>query len=171
MICSDFLNMEDSRQKQIICSLETMWTEVNSHLKQFASFLPTKSSIQRTSSFSEETTNAQVLTESMDSMTSAKEDTISSYGKLSLIALTVFQLQLLLMKRSFVCMEVFPQSFQTWSKSEESWDPQMCQTQAFSVTYFGQIPKKTFKDGKKTIEESLSSLAQTLSAFFLRNMT
>jgi len=92
MICLDFLNMEDSRQKQIICSLETMWTEVNSHLKQFASFLPTKSSIQRTSSFFEEITNVQVLIEFMGSMTSAREDTISSYGRLLLIVLTAFQL-------------------------------------------------------------------------------
>lgn len=119
-ISLDFLNMEDSRQKRTTSSLETMWTEANSHLKQFASFLPTKSNTLKTSSFLEEITNVQVLTESTDSMMNAREDTISSYGKLSLTVLTVFLLLQSLTKRSFACMEVFPQSFQTWSKFEES---------------------------------------------------
>jgi len=51
MISLDYLSMEGSRQKQITYSSETMLTEVNSHLKQFVSFLHIKSSTQKISSF------------------------------------------------------------------------------------------------------------------------
>lgn len=54
--------------------------------------------------------NAHLLTESMDSMMNAKEDTTLNFGKLSLIALTAYLLLLLLMKKYSVCMEDLAQN-------------------------------------------------------------
>lgn len=148
-----------------------MLIEVNSHLKLFVSYWLTRSSILRTSSFSEATMNVPVSTESMAFMMNARDVTTSNFGKLLLIVSTVYQLLLLLMKKFFVCMEVFPQNFQTWSKSEESWDQQMCLTQVFFAIYSGLILKRTFKGGRRMTEESLSSSVLTLSVSSSRNMT
>lgn len=148
-----------------------MSIEANSHLKPSVSYWPTKSNIQRTSSFSEATMNVQASTESMAFMMNARDVTTSNFGKPSLIVSTVYQSLLLLMKKFYACMEVFPLNFQTWSKSEESWDQQMCLTQVFSAIYSGLILRKTFKGGKKMTEESLSSSVLTLSASSLRSMT
>lgn len=171
MTFSDSSSMAVSHQRPTIYSLETMLIEVNSHLKPSASFSLTKSNTQKTSSCSEETTSAQALTEFMDFMTSVKDDTTLSFGKHSQTVSIVFQLLLLLMKRSFVCMEDFPLSFQTWNKSEESWDLLMFQTQDCFVTCSGQTQKKTSRDGRRTIEESVSFLVLILLACFWRNTT
>ena len=92
MIYSGSLSMEDSHLRPTICSLETTLTEESSPSKQFAYFLLTKSSILRTSSYSEGTTNVQASTESMASMTSASDDTTLSYGKRSQTASIACQL-------------------------------------------------------------------------------
>jgi len=49
--------------------------------------------------------NAAVSIDCMDSMMNAKEDTVLGYGKPLLMCSTVSQLQLLLMKKYYVCME------------------------------------------------------------------
>ena len=67
--CSGFLSTGVSRQSQIICFLETTWTEASSPWSQFVSYSHTKSSTQKTSFCWEATTNAPVLTESTGSMT------------------------------------------------------------------------------------------------------
>ncbi len=64
--------------------------------------------------------NVQASTESMAFMMNARDVTTSNFGKHLLIVSTVYQSLLLLMKKFYACMEVFPQNFQTWSKSEES---------------------------------------------------
>lgn len=163
MTYSDFLSMEASRQKRTIFSSETMQTEANSHLKQFVSSSLTKSNTQKTSSFSEETMNAQALTEFMVFMTNAREDTTLNFGRLSQTVSTVFPSPLLLMRKSYVCMEDSHPSFQIWNKLEELCDQQMYPTQASFVICSGLTLKKTFKDGRKTIEESLSFSHLTLS--------
>lgn len=119
MTYSDFLSMEVSRQKRTIFSSETTLIEANSHLRQYVSYSPIRSNTRKTSSSSEEITNAQALTESMGSMMSARDDTTSNFGRLSLTVSTVFQLLQSLMRRSYACMEDYPQNCQTWSKLEE----------------------------------------------------
>lgn len=148
-----------------------MLIEANSHLKPSVSYWPTRSSTLRTSSFSEATMNVPASTESMAFMMSARDVTTSNFGKLLLIVSTVYLSLLLLMKKFFACMEVFRQNFQTWSKSEESWDQQMCLTQVSFAIYFGLILRRTFKAGRRMTEESRSSSVRTLSASFWRNMT
>lgn len=167
----DSSSMAVSPQRPTIYSLETMLIEVNSHLKPSAFFSLTKSNTQKTSSCSEEITSAQALTESMGFMTSANDDTTLSFGKHSQTVSIAFQLLLLLMKRSYACMEDFPLSFQTWNKSEELWDLLMFQTQDCFVTCSGQIQKRTSRDGRRTIEESVSFSVLTLLACFWRNTT
>ena len=148
-----------------------MLIEVNSHLKPSVSYWPTKSSILRTSSSLEVTMSVPVSTESMAFMMSARDVTTSNFGKHLLIVSTAYPSLLLLMKKFFVCMEVFPQNFPTWSKSEESWDQQMFLTQVSFAIYFGLILRRTFRAGRRMIEESLSSSVQTLSVSSWRNMT
>jgi hypothetical protein len=46
-----------------------------------------------------------------------KEGTTSSFGKLSLIVLTVCLSQLLLMTEFYACMEAYRLNCQTWNKS------------------------------------------------------
>lgn len=169
MISWDCSSTEGSPQRPTIYSLATMWIEANSHLKLFVYFSLIRSSTLRTSFCSEETMNAQALTEFMGFMMNAREDTTLSFGKLSPIVSTASQSQQLLTKRSYVCMEVSPQNSQTWNRFEESWDQQMSQTPVYCVTFFGQILKKTSKVGRKTIEESVSYSAQTSFQFFWRN--
>lgn len=62
--------MAASLQKQITCSLVTMWTEGNSPWKPSVFFWLTRSNIRRTSSFSGVTTSALPSTASTGSMMS-----------------------------------------------------------------------------------------------------
>ena len=70
--CCDCLNMEDFHQNQIICFLEIMLTEENSHWKLFVYFQHTKSNIQRTFFYYEETMNVLVSTEFTGFMTNVR---------------------------------------------------------------------------------------------------
>lgn len=100
------LNTEAFHQKPITYSWVIMSTEENNPLRPFVYYLHTRSSTLRTSLSSEEIMNAHRSIVSMDSMMNASEDTTSSYGRHLRTALTVYQLQLLLTKRSLQCMEV-----------------------------------------------------------------
>lgn len=68
LTCYVSLNMVAFLQKQTICFWETMWIEESSPWKPFAFCLPTKSNIQKTSSYWEEIMSVQVSTGSMASM-------------------------------------------------------------------------------------------------------
>jgi len=106
MICSEFLNTEVSHLSQIISSLEIMLTEENKAWRPSASSLLTRSSTQKTSSSSEETTNAHLSTDSMDSMMNAREDIVLSFGRYSLMFSIVSQSLLLLTIKFSACTAV-----------------------------------------------------------------
>ncbi len=93
--------------------------------------------------------------------TSVNEDTQSNYGKYSQTALIVYLLPLWLMIRFCVCMEASHPSSTKLTLSKTSFDRLMYLTQAFSVTYFGQIPIKRSKSGVKMTEEFLLPLEKT----------
>lgn len=170
MTSLDSSNTEVSHLKQITFSSETMLIEESNHLKLFVSYLPTRSNTLRTSSYLEEIMSVPQSTESMDSMMNVREGTTSNFGRLSLTVLTAYQLQPLLTKRSYVCMVVYHLNFQVWSRSEGLWDLLMYQTQDFYVISFGQIQRRTFKDGRRMTEVLVSSSVQTLYRSSLRSM-
>ena len=66
---SNSSNMEDSQEILTTYSLATMLTVENNPSNAFVYFSPIKSSILKTSSFSEATTNVLASIGSMDSMT------------------------------------------------------------------------------------------------------
>jgi hypothetical protein len=71
-ICSGFLITVNSLLKAITFFWVIMSIEVNTHSKRFVFYLPTRSSIQGTFFFSEETTNALQSTEFTDFMTNVR---------------------------------------------------------------------------------------------------
>lgn len=97
------LSTEDSHPKQITSSLGTTLTEANNHLKPFACFLRTRSSIQRTSSSCEGTTSVHRSTAYMDSTMNARGGIISSCGRRSPIASIACRLQQSLTRKFSRC--------------------------------------------------------------------
>ena len=81
MISLESLNMAVSHQKQTICSSVITLTAENNLLRQSAFFCAIRSSILKTSSYSEETTSVLRSTESMDFTMNASVDTQSGFGK------------------------------------------------------------------------------------------
>lgn len=148
----DYSNMVDFLLMPIISSWVIMLTEENKAWKLYAFFSPTRLSIPRTSSYSEETTNAHQSTVSMDFMMNASVVTTSNCGKLSLIASTACLSLLSLTRKFFVCMEDFPRNSAPLTKLRESWDLLMCLILVFSAISYGPIPTKMYKVGVKTTE-------------------
>lgn len=118
-ICCDCLNMEDSRQKQIISSSAITWIVESSPSKRYVFCWHTRSNIQKTFLSSEATTSALVSTESMGFTTSvrtaygafllakhrqAKEGITLNCGRPLQIALIVYLSQPSSTKRSLRCM-------------------------------------------------------------------
>lgn len=89
---------------QITCFLGTMLIVVSRALRQYVFFLLTRSNTSSTSFFSEGITNVLQSIVYTDSTMNAKEDIMSSCGRLSLSASTVCLFLLSLMIRSSVCM-------------------------------------------------------------------
>merc|ERR1711936_627721 len=82
-------NTEGSHLNQTTCFWVITLIEVNSHWKQFAYCLPTRSNTPRTSSCCEGTTSVRPSTEFTDFTTNVKGATTSNYGKPSPTVSTV----------------------------------------------------------------------------------
>merc|ERR1712172_117431 len=106
--------------RPIISSSGITWTEGSRVLRPSVCCLPTRSSIQRISSYSEETMSVLPSTGSMDSMMNARDGTTSSCGRRSPTASTAYPSPPLWMRRfSAATADSVPIS-RAWSRSDGS---------------------------------------------------
>ena len=170
-IFSDFSSMAASLLKQIICSLEITSTEANNLLRLWSCSSPTKWSSKRTSSYSEAITNVDKSIEFMDSMTNAKDDTVSVFGKSSKTYLTACQLQPWLTTKFSACMEAFLPSSSLSLNYSKLQGQQRYQKMAYYVIFYGLTQRKLRVAGVKMIEVSAIHLEKLSSNNSWRRMT